>query len=73
MKGGFSDALLVGPSDGKAPATKNQMGTINGCYIPCLLNILGAPLFLYVGFTVGHLGWVAATEEEEGPVLHPNG
>ena len=39
---------------------RNALGTINGCYIPCLLNILGAPLFLYVGFAVGMLGWVGA-------------
>ena len=44
-----------------APATtKNNLGTLNGCYIPCLLNILGAPLFLFVGFAVGMLGWVGA-------------
>ena len=41
-------------------ATKNNLGTINGCYIPCLLNILGAPLFLFVGFSVGMLGWPLA-------------
>ena len=40
--------------------TRNQLGTINGCYIPCLLNILGAPLFLFVGFSVGMLGWPLA-------------
>jgi potassium/chloride transporter 9 len=40
--------------------TRNNLNTINGCYIPCLLNILGAPLFLFVGFSVGMLGWVGA-------------
>ena len=44
-----------------APApSRNNLGTINGCYIPCLLNILGAPLFLFVGFAVGMMGWVGA-------------
>ena len=43
-----------------AVPTKNNLGTINGCYIPCLLNILGAPLFLFVGFSVGMLGWIGA-------------
>ena len=44
------------------PATPshNNLGTINGCYIPCLLNILGAPLFLFVGFAVGMMGWLGA-------------
>ena len=40
--------------------THNNLGTINGCYIPCLLNILGAPLFLFVGFAVGMMGWTGA-------------
>ena len=28
---------------------KNELGTINGVYVPCLLNILGAVLFLRIG------------------------
>ena len=47
-------------SNGTPKATRNALGTINGCYIPCLLNILGAPLFLFVGFAVGMLGWPGA-------------
>jgi hypothetical protein len=40
--------------------TKNKLNTINGCYIPCLLNILGAVLFLRVGFSVGQMGFWGA-------------
>jgi hypothetical protein len=29
--------------------TKNKLDTLNGVYIPCLLNILGAVLFMRVG------------------------
>jgi amino acid transporter len=53
-------SLLSAPAGERAGATKNQLGTINGCYIPCLLNILGAPLFLFVGFSVGMMGWPGA-------------
>ena len=38
--------------------TKNNLSTLNGCYVPCLLNILGAVLFLRIGFSVGQLGLV---------------
>ena len=54
----LGDTLLG--EDAKARPTRNQLGTINGCYIPCLLNILGAPLFLFVGFSVGMMGWIGA-------------
>ena len=46
-------SLLDSPA---AEKTRNNLSTINGCYIPCLLNILGAVLFLRVGFSVGTLG-----------------
>ena len=55
----LGDALLLDEAT-KARPTRNQLGTINGCYIPCLLNILGAPLFLFVGFAVGMMGWLGA-------------
>eukprot|EP00037_Helgoeca_nana_P018203 m.174024 g.174024 ORF g.174024 m.174024 type:complete len:903 (+) comp24346_c0_seq1:73-2781(+) len=38
--------------------TKNQLGTINGVYVPCLLNILGAVLFMRIGYSVGYAGWL---------------
>eukprot|EP00040_Diaphanoeca_grandis_P012525 m.63516 g.63516 ORF g.63516 m.63516 type:complete len:926 (-) comp23294_c0_seq1:185-2962(-) len=41
-------------------ATKNALGTLNGVYIPCLLNILGAVLFMRVGYVVGYAGYIGA-------------
>eukprot|EP01062_Namystynia_karyoxenos_P033572 TRINITY_DN24705_c0_g1_i1.p1 TRINITY_DN24705_c0_g1~~TRINITY_DN24705_c0_g1_i1.p1 ORF type:complete len:988 (+),score=317.45 TRINITY_DN24705_c0_g1_i1:86-2965(+) len=35
---------------------QGRLGTINGCFLPCLLNILGAVLFLRIGFSVGMMG-----------------
>ena len=55
----MQESFLTPPPLKEKP-TRNALGTINGCYIPCLLNILGAPLFLFVGFAVGMLGWPAA-------------
>lgn len=53
--------LLDGASPQRAaPKSHNNLGVLNGCYIPCLLNILGAVLFSRVGFSVGMLGWVGA-------------
>jgi amino acid transporter len=55
------DALLTSAQPPRRTAvTRNALGTLNGCYIPCLLNILGAPLFLFVGFAVGMVGWLGA-------------
>lgn len=44
-----------------ASSHKNNLGTLNGCYVPCLLTILGATLFLRLGFAVGMMGFVGAT------------
>eukprot|EP00039_Didymoeca_costata_P009640 m.127964 g.127964 ORF g.127964 m.127964 type:complete len:923 (-) comp14555_c0_seq2:1027-3795(-) len=38
--------------------TKNELGTINGVYVPCLLNILGTVLFMRIGYSVGYAGWI---------------
>lgn len=32
---------------------KNQLGTINGCYVPCLLNIMGIVLFMRLPWATG--------------------
>ena len=48
----IAKAEPFGNDSGEA-RTKNKLNTINGCYIPCLLNILGAVLFLRVGFSIG--------------------
>jgi potassium/chloride transporter 9 len=37
--------------------SKNQLGVINGVYVPCLINIIGVVLFLRVGWAVSHVGW----------------
>eukprot|EP00483_Globobulimina_turgida_P011314 UN11336 len=35
---------------------KNKLGTLNGCYVPCLLNIMGVILFLRLGWGIGQVG-----------------
>ena len=40
--------------------TRNKLGVINGCYVPCLLNILGAVLYLRIGWAVGMMGMMGA-------------
>lgn len=51
----------AGESEFAGEVERNQLTTLNGCYVPCLLNILGAVLFLRVGFAVGTLGLVSLT------------
>ncbi len=49
---GVTEDLEYGSSLGRAEEAgpiKNELGTINGVYVPCLLNILGAVLFLRIG------------------------
>ena len=43
---------------GKAAETRNMLGTFDGCFVPCLLNILGVILFLKLGWGVGTAGIV---------------
>ena len=45
---------------GSSAVSHNNLGTLNGVFVPCLLNILGAPLFLFVGFSVGMMGWLGS-------------
>ena len=57
-KSNNSEPLLpvVGSADAKLEATGseektfNKLGCVNGVYVPCLLNILGAVLFLRIGY-----------------------
>lgn len=35
---------------------KNALGTFNGCFIPCCLNIMGVILFLKLGWGIGTAG-----------------
>jgi len=37
-------------------AHKNKLGTLNGCYVPCLLNIMGIILFQRLGWGIGQVG-----------------
>ena len=42
--------------DHKKHEHKNKLGTINGVYVPCLLNIMGIVLFERLGWGVGQVG-----------------
>jgi hypothetical protein len=53
-QGESSSAPPVDPGAAAVP-TKNKLDTLNGVYIPCLLNILGAVLFMRVGYVVGYV------------------
>eukprot|EP00937_MAST-01D_sp_MAST-1D-sp2_P002693 g2693.t1 len=46
-------------AEGEAGNSKNNLSTLNGCFVPCLLNILGAVLYLRIGFSVGQMGMLA--------------
>lgn len=37
---------------------KNNLGTFNGVYIPCVMNILGVILFMRMSWAVGQAGWL---------------
>jgi amino acid transporter len=39
---------------------KNQLGTLNGCFIPCCLNIMGAVMFMRLGWATGEAGVLGA-------------
>eukprot|EP00045_Choanoeca_perplexa_P015906 m.206806 g.206806 ORF g.206806 m.206806 type:complete len:938 (-) comp17113_c0_seq1:1520-4333(-) len=47
------DSINVGIASANS---KNALGTINGCYVPCLLNIMGIVLFLRLSWAVGQAG-----------------
>ena len=44
------------PSKCNEESHHNALGTINGCYVPCLLNIMGIVLFERLGWGIGHVG-----------------
>ena len=46
--------------EGGETQSRNTLGAINGCYVPCLLNILGAVLYLRIGWAVGQMGMMGA-------------
>ena len=46
-------------NENENPSTKhhNALGTLNGVFVPCTLNILGVILFLRLAWSVGQAGW----------------
>jgi len=48
-----SQISLVGAQE---TVVHNKLTTLNGCYVPCLLNIMGIILFLRLGWAVGEAG-----------------
>ena len=46
-----------GPSQSMHETTHNALGTLNGVFVPCTLNILGVILFLRLAWSVGQAGW----------------
>lgn len=48
-----------GSDDGGAPThEKNNLGVVNGVFVPCMLNIVGAILFLRLSWAVGQAGFL---------------
>lgn len=45
-----------GPPIKKPKVIHNKLTTLNGCYVPCLLNIMGIILFLRLGWAIGEVG-----------------
>ena len=44
-------ALGLAAKDTSSSAGHNNLGTFNGCFVPCALNIMGIILFLRLGCT----------------------
>ena len=60
LLGGSGSANRVGAGGGpEAPVVhKNQLKTLNGVVVPCMLNIMGIVLFLRLGWGIGQVGVV---------------
>ncbi|RHY11237.1 hypothetical protein DYB25_000772 [Aphanomyces astaci] len=57
----YTPFLSLTQRESEATTTKpssvlNQLGTFNGVYVPCLLNIIGVILFLRLGWAIGQAG-----------------
>ena len=53
----FRDTREVLTGGSKAPEVhKNQLKTLNGVVVPCMLNIMGIVLFLRLGWGIGEIG-----------------
>ena len=46
----------INKNNNESVTIHNKLGTINGVYIPCLLNILGIVLFERLSWGIGHVG-----------------
>jgi len=53
---GVSSRPFLGSPSSNTVEEKNNLGTLNGCYVPCLLNIMGVILFLRLGWAIGEAG-----------------
>eukprot|EP00042_Codosiga_hollandica_P055359 m.772359 g.772359 ORF g.772359 m.772359 type:complete len:983 (-) comp59097_c0_seq7:2715-5663(-) len=53
--------------------TKNQLGTLNGCFVPCCMSIMSAVMFLRLGWATGEAGWFRACLRFPAldPLWHP--
>lgn len=49
-------ALGLAAKDTSSSAGHNNLGTFNGCFVPCALNIMGIILFLRLGWGIGQAG-----------------
>ena len=54
----LSEKLLPGNgrSQSQQVVHKNQLKTLNGVVVPCMLNIMGIVLFLRLGWGIGQIG-----------------
>lgn len=61
LRGDADDDVVddVSVTSEEAPSkSKNKLGTLLGVYLPCLLSIFGAILFLRLPWAVGQLGFL---------------
>ena len=68
-------AVVNAPKAHREKTIKNQLGTLNGCFIPCCLNIMGAVMFMRLGWATGEagiLGAVGMLAVGLGVFLHSN-
>jgi hypothetical protein len=52
----YQTDIKVESGNGSEEGHMNQLGTLNGCYVPCLLNIMGIVLFMRLPWATGQVG-----------------